>query len=192
MLHAAIAALLLLVLALEALYGWRLQQRLQLHVTAQGNGEVTPLRLPVLATGQADLSAYTAMVQQPLFHESRKPQAPLPADSSVAIDNSGTLDEWRLVGIITHNQQPKALISHSAKTQKSQQLAVGQVIAGWTIQRILPDRVVLQRDGQSKTVLLRKPRVDATAIAPPLAKGGFPTAFPLPSTPTAPQPHDDE
>jgi hypothetical protein len=190
--HAALALLLLLLLVGEALYGWRLQQRLQQHAAAVGDGQISPVTLPALATGSRDLSAYAAMVEQPLFHESRKPQRAAAIEINTAMDTQGELDEWQLVGIISLKQQPKVLISHKSKAQKSQQLTVGQSIAGWKIQRIQPDRVLIMRDSQSKTILLRKPRADAAAASPPLAKGGFPTAFPLPPTPTAPKAHDDE
>lgn len=86
-------------------------------------------------------NAYAAIAERPLFSPTRRPvTAPLQAGTS---QPRKSLAKFVLSGIIIVSPEEKIALLREAKSPDTQRLSEGQEIAGWRIEKILPDRVIL-------------------------------------------------
>lgn len=84
------------------------------------------------------LRSFADVLARPLFVETRRP----PILSAPA--NDGRSSAFTLVGIVISTHERLALVEHG-QPPRVERLSEGQEIDGWTVEKILPDRVVLAR-----------------------------------------------
>jgi len=114
------------------------------------------LVLPEIPLSNLMLESYTAIVEKPLFIEGRKPITEV--EEQTSNKNTDEINDVILVGIYSFEGQMFAMFNTPASEKKHQKKPEGEDISGWRITSILIDRVVLDSNGQQKTLLLRKPR----------------------------------
>lgn len=114
-------------------------------VYAESPAEVHPQSF--LARPLAD---FQQMIDRPLFSTNRKPVADAEAPvSDISATEQQLRDNWRLTGIVLEPERQLALFSQR-NGEQHQQLEIGMLLDGqWRIERIAPDRVVLQ-EGERK------------------------------------------
>jgi general secretion pathway protein N len=105
-----------------------------------------PFSLPPLAELQE-------VVQRPLFAESRRPPALAPASAPQV---ARELDTLSLLGVVITPDERHALIQSDPQT-KPERVRQGQTLAGWTIEGILPDRVVFRRGETREELRIKEP-----------------------------------
>jgi type II secretory pathway component PulC len=94
---------------------------------------------PSARLGKRD--AYAAIAQRPLFSPTRRPLDSAPA--TAASQPRKSLAKFVLTGVIIVSAEEKIALIQEAKSPAVQRLSEGQSIAGWRIEKILPDRVTL-------------------------------------------------
>jgi hypothetical protein len=112
------------------------------------------------------------VLARPLFSESRRPPLPAPAN------DAGT-SPFSIVGIIISARESHALVAHGQPAQ-TDRVTEGQEIDGWSVDKILPDRVVFGHAGARFEVKAKDPpsapgpqlRHATVAAAPNLAVRG--------------------
>ncbi|QWF69913.1 hypothetical protein KEF85_11170 [Methylomonas paludis] len=125
------------------------------------------VELPNINSDTENAGNYAEMVERPLFIEGRKPIAEAPVENTQTLE-LGQIDDWELVGIYAKdNRPPTALFAKKNESKKHLKTSNEQMVSGWTLKEIHPDRVILQQAGQQKTLLLRKPRMDAPPVSTP-------------------------
>lgn len=97
------------------------------------------------------LDRFTEMVARPPFSPDRRP-----ADGGGNGGGTAGPPQARLVGVVLSGTTRLALIVNGGGPPR--RLEVGQILDGWTIAAIEPDRVVLRRDRQDQALLLVKPK----------------------------------
>lgn len=122
-----------------------------------------PLRpLPPLpaAFDLPPLASYAEVAERPLFSPARRkpPEA-------AGQDLLGKSSSFVLVGIVISGSGRVALVQHGQPAEMAR-LGEGQAVEGWTLQSILPDRVVLQH-GASEVELKLKDLPAAPGAAHP-------------------------
>jgi general secretion pathway protein N len=106
------------------------------------------------------LDRYAEVVQRPLFAPTRQPPPP-----ETVQDNQTKSSSFTLAAIIISGQGKVALIQHG-KPPVLARLSVGQSVDGWTVQSVLPDRVVLERAAVLQELKL-KDKPGAGVVTPP-------------------------
>lgn len=190
-LQAAACGGLLAILAAEWSYGQLSLAELQKYQQPASEQHYTGSELPQIDVHAVDINHYAQMVERPLFNESRKPLV-VDAPDEVATEDTGSLDDWDLIGVYTRNKQPTALFRRKNDLKQFSKITTAQSISGWTLTQILPDKVNLQQAGQQKTVLLIKKRVEAriaeqSAKRPPPAPVSARPPVAPPTPPDKPQ-----
>lgn len=132
--------------------------------------------LPELETLQIDMAT---VVERPLFIEGRKPVVEEVVNTVQPSVDLGQIDEWPLIGIYSKDKRPMALFRKQNEAKKYLKLTEQQTIAGWQLQQIQSDQVILTQNGQSKTVMLRKPRPQIKAATPNTPKNKPPQPAPM-------------
>jgi len=173
-----LCALLLAVLLAEWLYGQSALSSLQLLLAPPPASDYQADDLPELELLELEMEA---VVERPLFIEGRKPIVEAVTASSQPTVDHGQIDEWPLIGIYTRDHRPVALFRKQNEAKKYLKLNEQQMIAGWQLQQIQADRVVLMQNGQSKTVMLRKPRPQLKPTTPSNAPRNKPPVPPQPA-----------
>ena len=107
------------------------------------------------------LDSFAEVVTRPMFSETRRP--PLPSGESGDARSSA----FTLVGIIVSAGESRALIAHG-QPPRLERVTEGQEIDGWTVEKVLPDRVILERADARIEV---KPRDAPPSPAPPRRPG---------------------
>jgi general secretion pathway protein N len=113
-----------------------------------------------------EVETFDVVSQRPLFNPERVPDpvpaAPAAGPGAAAPSALGDLSEYRLVGIAGDNQTQRALIRKSggpAATYKP-----GDILDGWTIERIGADGVSISGGGRKETLTIPRAK---NASAPP-------------------------
>jgi len=147
--------LLLLVLAIE----WWLIDSSEFPVGAQVTIEDEfQIQLPKLALAKKALESYSQMVESPLFIQGRKPIIIDGADNGVTHEDDGQIDDLVLLGIYSNKDKMNALFNKKGKQKTFLKKIEGEHVAGWLINEIKSDRIVLEQAGNQKTVMLRMPK----------------------------------
>ena len=92
---------------------------------------------------------------RPLFWESRRPLAAVPAAEEVAEEkpeDAGELDEVQLVGIFGAGKSAGIITLVEGKKRR---ILVGETLEGWTLDRVESDRAVLKNKGRSRELVLK-------------------------------------
>ena len=91
------------------------------------------------------LESLTQTVARPLFSRDRKPGVAASATVDVAPTRVASAPNLGLIGVVIVDGEPVALVENRAE-RRTLRLREGDSLAGWRVQRIEPDRVLL-RDG---------------------------------------------
>jgi len=130
-------------------------------------GAVPPLPPQPASSTLPPIETFAEVTRRPLFSATRQPPP------ETVKDTQGNSTSFALLGVIISESGKTALIEHGAPPAMIR-LKEGQAVEGWTLQSILPDRVVLQR-GATEQELKLKDRA-----APPAQPPRQPPAVPLP------------
>lgn len=103
---------------------------------------------------------YADMIERPLFIDGRRPV--IESEEEPVNEAVGKIEDITLMGIYTQDEQSVALISVQGDNKRYVKKKMGDEVSGWLLQRIEKDRVMLERDGDEQTLLLRKPKLDKT------------------------------
>jgi general secretion pathway protein N len=121
--------------------------------------------IPTFTPEPAELSE--VIVERPLFFASRRPPPPEPDGPAPEVQKASMVD-FALVGTILSSSGRVALVKPSKDPLV--ELAEGQAVGGWTVDRIGADSVVFRSGAEVETVPVRdfsgKPKAAAAAQPP--------------------------
>lgn len=166
-------------------YGEFTERRLETSLQYTESTDEAPAQLPTIAAVKPAAEAYAEMVERPLFIQGRKPIVEADPTSKTPNVDTGQIDEWLLIGVYNKGKDQMALFAKKNEAKKYQKISSGQMILGWLLKEIQPDRVILEQGGQEKSIALRKPRPDSK-----LPMRGKPAAAKPTAAPPA-QPNDN-
>jgi general secretion pathway protein N len=115
------------------------------------------------------IERFAEVTRRPLFSPTRQPPPP-----EAVKDTQGNPNNFALLGIIIADGGRVALIEYGRPPALAR-LKEGQAVEGWTLQSILPDRVVLQHGATEQEVKLKD---RAGQPAQPRQPGAVPPARP--------------
>lgn len=100
--------------------------------------------------------AYSEMLRRPLFSATRRPVVPTVTPPPIPIAaEAPTPSNHRLVGVVMIDDEQFALIN-DPPAHKSQRVAVGEAISGWTVSELTSGSATITQGGQSKTLVLER------------------------------------
>ncbi|MBK1731814.1 hypothetical protein [Thiococcus pfennigii] len=100
-------------------------------------------------------SAYAEVVERPLFVPDRRPPEPEAAEGQTAVaDEAGVLETLDLVAVIMTPDLTMAWVK-AATDPKLLEVRAGEELAGWIVREIRSDRLALEYQGRTETLLLR-------------------------------------
>jgi hypothetical protein len=181
-LFGAVAALLLVVVALEAAFGPDRGSLAALGTPKAGAAGDTKLLPPIAAVSPEQVYPETA--ERPLFTPTRRRSPEAPA----AAQNTFTPGQFTLQGVIIVGDQRVAMLREKS-TGRIFRVERGKEINGIKVAEIEPEQVRLELGAQAESVPLTVQKGAGTPAAP-AASGPFPTtaAAPVPQAPPMPQP----
>lgn len=197
----------LLALALAAVLGWQWRDwppshpppRTEDPATAQVQTSQPPQENPLdLLTPLGEKEEYAVVTERPLFLPDRRPpsEEPPPEDASPEPEQLADLDRLDLNAVMITPAASLAWVRDPSQ-KKLVRLEPGDDLLGWSVQEILSDRVLLQRQGETDTLILRdyknmpppKPPLRRQAARKPPRRGGTqPPAVPNATQPNRRQP----
>ena len=128
--------------------------------------------------------SYTSVIDRPLFRPQRRPEDPdetEPPDLA-GPDLAAALDGMDLSAVIISSDLISAWVQDPGQP-RLRRLRIGDELEGWSVQDILPDRVLLERQGEEDALILRDYAKSPEAVAP----------TPVPRRPRrAPEPADNQ
>lgn len=139
-------------LLLAALLPWAIPADRLAAVTlpAGPRGEV---EAPASVRPLQPLDSYAATVERPLFTATRRAA---PASAAVADRGSNlVLGRYRLTGVIVTPRRRSILLAGAGN--RTQTVALGEVIDGWTLTTVEREQVVLENGGRREVVAVGKP-----------------------------------
>lgn len=114
------------------------------------------------------ISAYSEIIERPLFRQDRRPYIPPPP---ISVDRQENPRKILLSAVVISEDQRFVLVYTDAN-EKLKKLRPGQTFEGWTLERLEADSITLKKDARYKQVKLTvKPAQDDNreanaAIAP--------------------------
>ncbi|NCA70795.1 MAG: hypothetical protein EOM91_11940 [Sphingobacteriia bacterium] len=113
---------------------------------------------------------FASMIERPLFRPDRRPED-LTDETSEPISEPSvvtSLDGMDLSAVIITPSLVAAWVKDPSQP-KVLRLRIGDDLAGWSVQDILPDRLLLERQGERNTLILRDygPRTPIAETPPP-------------------------
>lgn len=112
----------------------------------------------------ADLGHFADLVERPLFFQGRRP----PVQVEVAKPDKPF--DAQLHGVVAAPDGALALLKE--KDGKYHRLREKEMLLGWRLTAILPDRVRLERGAEKMELLLQKPKPKESSSAPSAGQGG--------------------
>lgn len=108
------------------------------------------------------------MIDRPLFRPERRPAEPSEdeAEPTVTEDTETSLVGMDLSAVIITPTLVSAWIRDPSEP-RLRRLRIGDDLAGWSVQEILPDRVMLERQGELNTLILREFTGETNAVPAP-------------------------
>jgi hypothetical protein len=132
------------------------------------------------------VSAFSAVVDRPLFSRSRRPAPPERAVATEAKPGDNA-SPFVLSGVLIAGTSRVAFLRPVAEP-KTLRVLEGETVDGWKIEKILPQRVVIGNGAVSTELTLKDRIAPATAAARPPDKGAAPPphGVPAPGMPEIP------
>jgi len=127
--------------------------------SAAANQAGAPFALP-------PIDSYGEVTARPLFSPTRR-APPLQAGQRGSLESASLV----LTGVIVVGDDRTALVQE-VKSPKPTRLKEGQEIQGWTVQSILPDRIVIRRGSEEQEVRFHEEPARPPAGAPATAPRG--------------------
>jgi len=112
---------------------------------------------PLLALGPLEqVEDYAAIKDRPLFRPDRRPRVDDPADAEEPPppEEAAKLDNMDVAGVLLSPGVAMAWVKDPSQPAPVR-VRPGEVLAGWTVKDIQPDRLVLERQGATDTLPLR-------------------------------------
>ncbi|NCC27431.1 MAG: hypothetical protein EOM22_04550 [Gammaproteobacteria bacterium] len=100
--------------------------------------------------------AYASVTDRPLFRPQRRPEEEVNPDALAPPETEGltSLDGMNLSAVIITPTLVSAWIE-DPNEPKLRRLRIGDDLEGWSVQTILPDRILLERQGEQDALILR-------------------------------------
>lgn len=142
-------------------------------------GQTVPLEneLDLLNT-PAEKEEYAVVHERPLFTPNRRPPAEQSAEQEAPPEEESDLDRLDLNAVLITPVESSAWVRDPAKKELVR-LRLGDDLVGWSVKEILTDRLVVERQEETDTLILR----DYKKMPPPVAPRSKPTARKPPRTP---------
>jgi hypothetical protein len=156
------------------------------------------LELPTIDLLARPEESFVDLVERPLFIKGRKPVAGAANGQPQAGAVVGQLFDWQLVGVYTniHDKKLQALFAREkVKLPKDnfRKLPLGGLLDGWQVQEIDNDKAILNKEGNSKILYLRKAKPkQLPSEAGKLPKPPQPQGVVDPESMPEPEPTDEE
>ena len=130
-----------------------------------------------------DREDYQVVTDRPLYSPTRRPpeDEPEQAEPEVATDRS--LDRIDLNAVLITSEETLAWVM-DASSREVRRLRLGDELEGWAVREILSDRLVLERQGETNTLVLR----DYARQPPPPVRPRPPVRAPQRNQPTPQRP----
>jgi general secretion pathway protein N len=112
-------------------------------------GTAPPLPPQPASSALPPIESFAEVTRRPLFSPTRQPPPP-----EAVKDTQGNPNNFSLLGIVIADGGRVALIEYGRPPALAR-LKEGQTVEGWTLQSILPDRVVLQHGATEQEVKLK-------------------------------------
>ncbi len=120
-------------------------------------------------------SQFDEMLERPLFHSSRRPQADEPSGGSA----QELRETWKLTGIVLVGDELRALFSER-NGERRLRLSTGMPLdASWVLDEINREAVVMGSGDEQVTLELMEPRDTTPVVVPETAEGENGDAAPL-------------
>jgi len=164
----ALSVLLLLILFIE----WQLaepSENLGIETSTIDEGSQNQSQnLTVINLSGQPLDSYSQMVNSPLFIKGRKPIEDVVEE--VENQDVSSVEDLFLVGIYSAEERMFALFSEKGRDGKYLKKAEGDDVSGWMLKEIQVDKVILERDGNKQSLMLRAPKPKTKSRRPKRAK----------------------
>ncbi|UHD14215.1 hypothetical protein [Thiocapsa bogorovii] len=100
--------------------------------------------------------AYASVTDRPLFRPQRRPEEEVDPEeqASAESDTATSLEGMNLSAVIITPTLVSAWIQ-DPNEPRLRRLRIGDDLEGWSVQTILPDRVLLERQGEQDALILR-------------------------------------
>jgi hypothetical protein len=100
--------------------------------------------------------AYASVTDRPLFRPERRPEEEVDPDTLASPDTDvlTSLDGMNLSAVIITPTLVSAWIQ-DPNEPRLRRLRIGDDLEGWSVQSILPDRILLERQGEQDALILR-------------------------------------
>jgi hypothetical protein len=100
--------------------------------------------------------AYASVADRPLFRPQRRPEEDVDPDEQPALepDVLTSLDGMNLSAVIITPTLVSAWVQ-DPNQPRLRRLRIGDDLEGWSVQTILPDRILLERQGEQDALILR-------------------------------------
>jgi hypothetical protein len=151
--------------------------------TDDGAGDESTLEALDALETETSKEAYATMVERPLFRPDRQP--PPPGDAAEPLSEAPELatsfDGMDLSAVIITPSLVSAWVKDPS-APKLRRLRIGDDFEGWSVQSILPDRVLLERQGAENALILRN-YGQVSPAEPPMPGQRIPPRRPRPIGP---------
>jgi hypothetical protein len=116
-----------------------------------------------------DKDSYAQVSERPLFRPDRRPRKDEPEEAAEApVEEASDLAGMDLTGVLLSPKVTTAWVRDPSQPTPVR-LRLGDALAGWTVRDIKADRLVLERQGKTDTLLLRVFDAPGAAAPPPPA-----------------------
>lgn len=138
--------------------------------------EAAPPVAPRLPDELPDIDHYAVIAERPLFVSDRRPPSG-ETESEAPEEEPPAKLEYDLTAVVMSPEGKTALLQKPGE-KKVERALEGDLLDGWTLTQILEDRVVLERQGEKNSIVLRD---FSEKQAAPEPKQSSPRARPQPN-----------
>lgn len=127
-------------------------------VPPKAKGTPVQTRKPTAVTRLGPRNAYNAISERPLFAQTRRPPE---AEAAADVPKTQTnLPNLRLRGTVLSTEGTYCLIQ-KLPSKETLRMMEGQIIEGWRIEKILPDRVILKSGDKTEEIELWNEQINS-------------------------------
>lgn len=101
----------------------------------------------------APIERFSETVTRPLFMSTRRPPEPGAPAAAVPERATSALPAFEISGIVISPRERLALLARG-RSREVIRVSEGELIEGWVVRRILPDRVILEQNGTQQELKL--------------------------------------